>query len=473
MAINKKLIHFETFSNFNSQKLSANKENTQYTLGIDGEIQTGSPDILYQSIVYIKDTKQQWTHGQLYDGSQLISGTNIKTINGQSLLGNGDLEIQGLKTYTFEYDDNNNSFEKFVTISQEELNKVLEADKIYIKNGDILVEVTVKEQSDISLYLIGYANDVDVNRYTIIINKSDLTYWIYFRHYSLLTNEDLSINYGSVLIPYIEDGLILEEQYIPVEYGDSITVLVVENEELGYIHHLYSAASDYNGDYIVFYGKYTDTSLLKATYDQENLTITFNIIEQSGGNSSSGGAYALVEHGTNDTTYTLTPNTFHVWGEVTSLTLTFGEEQSGVANEYLFQFECGEEATTLALPDCIIWANDDTPVIESKCTYQVSILNGFATFMKFKKNNDIKIVFPLFLYSSDTPNEESIWLYNTIVEYCIINDTNIFDPVRLNGDVYINDKLIDGFEFIGDMVEVTSPDSFDLGYIYSSGKVNF
>ena len=63
MAINKKLIHFNTFENFNSKKLSANIENTKYTLGIDGEIQTGSPDILYQSIVYIKDTKQQWTHG--------------------------------------------------------------------------------------------------------------------------------------------------------------------------------------------------------------------------------------------------------------------------------------------------------------------------------------------------------------------------------------------------------------------------
>lgn len=66
MAINKKLIHFNTFENFNSKKLSANAENTQYTLGVNGEIQTGSPDILYQSIVYIKDTKQQWTHGTLY-----------------------------------------------------------------------------------------------------------------------------------------------------------------------------------------------------------------------------------------------------------------------------------------------------------------------------------------------------------------------------------------------------------------------
>lgn len=66
MAINKKLIHFNNFSTFNSQKLSANVENTKYTIGVDGAVQTGAPDILYQSICWIKDTKQQWTHGQLY-----------------------------------------------------------------------------------------------------------------------------------------------------------------------------------------------------------------------------------------------------------------------------------------------------------------------------------------------------------------------------------------------------------------------
>ena len=67
MAINKKLIHFENFENFNSKKLSANKENTKYTIGISGEVINGTDiDILYQSIVYIKDTQQQWTHGTLY-----------------------------------------------------------------------------------------------------------------------------------------------------------------------------------------------------------------------------------------------------------------------------------------------------------------------------------------------------------------------------------------------------------------------
>ena len=47
MAINKKLIHFNTFENFNSKKLSANIENTQYTLGIDGAVTDGDPDVKY------------------------------------------------------------------------------------------------------------------------------------------------------------------------------------------------------------------------------------------------------------------------------------------------------------------------------------------------------------------------------------------------------------------------------------------
>lgn len=92
MAINKKLIHFDSFSNFNSKKLSANVDNTQYTVGVNGTVQTGSPEILYQSIVYIKDTKQQWTHGQLY-GNTIVEGTysEIKQLKDSNKLVAGNL----------------------------------------------------------------------------------------------------------------------------------------------------------------------------------------------------------------------------------------------------------------------------------------------------------------------------------------------------------------------------------------------
>lgn len=77
MAINKKLIHFNKKTTFNSQKLSANASNTQYQVGGTGTVQTGAPDINYQSIVYIKDSKEIWTHGQFYGSAASVAWSAI------------------------------------------------------------------------------------------------------------------------------------------------------------------------------------------------------------------------------------------------------------------------------------------------------------------------------------------------------------------------------------------------------------
>lgn len=77
MAINKKLIHFNKKATFNSRKLSANDSNTQYQVGGTGTVQTGAPDINYQSIVYIKDSKEIWTHGQFYGSAASVAWSAI------------------------------------------------------------------------------------------------------------------------------------------------------------------------------------------------------------------------------------------------------------------------------------------------------------------------------------------------------------------------------------------------------------
>ena len=71
MVINKRFIHFETFVNFNSQKLSANEENTKYRIGVSGAEEIGQPDIPYQSICLIKDVLKIWTHDALYNCSEV------------------------------------------------------------------------------------------------------------------------------------------------------------------------------------------------------------------------------------------------------------------------------------------------------------------------------------------------------------------------------------------------------------------
>lgn len=119
----------------------------------------------------------------------------------------------------------------------------------------------------------------------------------------------------------------------------------------------------------------------KATYMSDGRTVEDAINQTGTGDSSSGGsgAYAEVSHGTGDTTFALTPNTFHVWDEVASLDLSFADETAGVANEYLFQFTSGATATTLTLPDGLKWTN--IPTISENMIYQVSILKGIASML--------------------------------------------------------------------------------------------
>lgn len=109
-----------------------------------------------------------------------------------------------------------------------------------------------------------------------------------------------------------------------------------------------------------------------------------DLLDKVAGSSSGGGAYAEVNHGTSDTTFTLTPNTFHVWDEVASLDLSLADETTGVANEYLFQFTSGATPTALTLPDSIKWANDTPPSIVENMIYQISILNGLAVCLEFR-----------------------------------------------------------------------------------------
>lgn len=128
------------------------------------------------------------------------------------------------------------------------------------------------------------------------------------------------------------------------------------------------------------------------TINGESILGSGNIVISGGGSSSGGsGAYVEVNHGTSDTTFTLTPNTFHVWDEVASLDLSFADAQAGVANEYLFQFTSGATATTLTLPDGLKWANDSAPTITENMIYQVSVLKGLANVLEFS-NKKIAII---------------------------------------------------------------------------------
>jgi len=88
----------------------------------------------------------------------------------------------------------------------------------------------------------------------------------------------------------------------------------------------------------------------------------------------------VVNHGTSDTTFSLTPNVFHVWGTVTSLTLTLATPaDTTIINEYMVAFTSGSTATTLSLPSSVEWAESCGSLsVEASKTYQISIVNNIA-----------------------------------------------------------------------------------------------
>ncbi|WP_449024065.1 hypothetical protein [Prevotella pallens] len=101
------------------------------------------------------------------------------------------------------------------------------------------------------------------------------------------------------------------------------------------------------------------------------------------GDKGDDGYLLLQQHGTTDTTFALTPNTMHVWGEVETLTLTLSPntDENKLA-EYAFQFTCPtNQPTTLSISD-VKWLYDEVPLIRAGKKYQGSIVNGVIVMME-------------------------------------------------------------------------------------------
>lgn len=124
-------------------------------------------------------------------------------------------------------------------------------------------------------------------------------------------------------------------------------------------------------------GSLTDVSTTGATNGQ---VLGYNGSSWEPTNAGGGGDTPIVNHGTSDTTFAVTPNTLHIWGEVASLTLTLATPTDAtIVNEYMFEFTSGSTATTLSLPATVEWAESCGSLsVEASKTYQVSIVNNIG-----------------------------------------------------------------------------------------------
>lgn len=95
------------------------------------------------------------------------------------------------------------------------------------------------------------------------------------------------------------------------------------------------------------------------------------------GKDGKDGRIALVNHGTNDTTFALTPNVMHVWGEVERLNLSLAPNtETNILAEYCFQFKVPANKATEFQVQGARWANGVVPKLKQGKTYQGSVIDN-------------------------------------------------------------------------------------------------
>lgn len=197
-----------------------------------------------------------------------------------------------------------------------------------------------------------------------------------------------------------DNGTLSEEDYQKVVKAYNNKIGIVSSGQ--YYGDLY--ISERNGIYVIIVNIPTSEGIDTLSYTVAYISVissdkSYNLWTKdckilTGGSGTKAltdnGQYAefakptKVESGGSGTvTKQIKPNIFYKFGEVSSLTITLAAEESGIENEYKFEFVSGSTPTTLSLPETVKWSGGSAPTIEASKTYQVSIVNNLAVYAAF------------------------------------------------------------------------------------------
>ena len=250
---------------------------------------------------------------------KLISGVNIKTINNESILGSGNIEIGGGGGGTSNY----NALTNKPKINNVEL------------NGN-------KTSSDLGLQPAGnYALKSEIPDVSNFITK-DVNNLTYYTLSSELSSVATSGSYNDLT----------NKPTIPSE----VTETTVSN--WGFTKNI---------------GTITGITMNGVSKGTSGVVDLGTVITSHQDISGKANKISVVQ--TSASTIEINSNTFYKFGEVASLNITLASiTDNTIYNEYMFEFVSGTTATTLTLPSSIKWL--ETPTIDANKIYQCSIVDN-------------------------------------------------------------------------------------------------
>ena len=310
----------------------------------------------------------------------LVSGNNIKTINNQSLLGSGDLTIKSAPAeIQMQAVTNQESLENFSFIDAGTAYDILVENE-----GNVIITVDVKEDNEGELTSTGqvlYMRITDVTSEGFICSVYNID-----EKYTLVIGVDSQNEELTVTNVYTDLGGLQESdgEVISAALNDLDQRLLNVNNNIQDIQQQTQSATE-TLDQGITENEKVVASALNNLNDrvEEAYGIAYTAL-QPGDLPEQEKGIPVVDHGTSDTTFELTPNVFHKWGSISSLTLTLATpEDSTILNEYMFEFTATTVGTfTLSLPSTVVWeAGRGEIPIRRGARYQISIVNNIALWL--------------------------------------------------------------------------------------------
>lgn len=164
------------------------------------------------------------------------------------------------------------------------------------------------------------------------------------------------------------------------KYGSETKNGIVPSEGILFFHITKGEAYTWkDGNMVQLSGSSEDVVNFAKQKIEEIVDTAKRINKGDNGEKGEDGRIRLVNHGTADTTFALTPNTMHVWGEVDTLSLSLAPNtEPNIRAEYDFQFTTlANKATEFQLQG-VQWVDEVVPTILKGKTYQGSVVNGVA-----------------------------------------------------------------------------------------------
>ena len=344
---------------------------------------------------------------QLENDSNFVSSDNIKTINGQSILGEGDITIEGgssnsdanVQAVAYNFDDWMNEPTRR---SCKDAVDLTTGEKIYFTGHANYI------QCDGGM-LMDYIDDKaaaariikwDVEAGPEFYMPDEVTEWAFSQNGILILNGgvativyDEDSGTSSIQSAVVKDGIVIATQVFSYIFGNSEEEVKINSYPIsggsgGSIDTSNLATKDelaQKQDVI------SDIDTIRTNAANYKGTVTSVKVDNVSKSQSSG----VVDLGyvnkklttSTSSSMSLSPNVYYrnTSTSLSSLTITLGSvSNSNIINEYFVEFTTRAAGTTVSLPSTIKWANGEAPTFEAGCTYQISIVNNLGVVTKFK-----------------------------------------------------------------------------------------